>query len=127
MKKGINTIITDSQDRVLVIKRKSNVEFSPNLWDLPGGKVEKNESLQGAVKRETKEETGLTVEPESNHFYIFHYPNGKIDIYAFRAKVIGGNIQIDDKHSAVRWVSRRTWRDLDYTPSVTATLIEFFK
>lgn len=127
MKKGVNVIITDNQDRMLVLKRGTSVEFSPNLWDLPGGKVEENESLREAVKREAKEESGLDVELENEHFFIYHYPNGKIDIYAFRVKLISGKISLDEKHTEFRWISKNDWKNLDYTPSVTATLKELFK
>ena len=127
MKKGVNVIITDNQDRILVIKRNSNVEFSPNLWDLPGGKVEDNESLIEAAKREANEESGLEVKPEDDYFYIYHYPNGEIDVYAFRAKLISGDVRLDDKHTAFRWISKDDWKELNYTPSVEATLVELLK
>ena len=126
MKKGVNVVITDNQNRILILKRDSNVEFSPSLWDLPGGKVENNETLQKAVKREAKEESGLDVEPKNNYFYLYHYPNGKIDIYAFQANLISGEVVIDEKHTEFKWISKDEWKSLDYTPSVTATLKEFF-
>src|SRR6266480_1470427 len=33
-------------------------------WSLPGGALETGESLQAAVRREVREETGLEVEPQ---------------------------------------------------------------
>lgn len=127
MKRGVNIIIVDNQNRILILKRSPNVEFSPNSWDLPGGKVEDNESLKEAIKREAKEESGLDVESEDNYFYVFHYPNEKINVYAFRTKLIGGNIQLNEEHTEFRWIPGDNWGTLDYTPSVAATLKEFFK
>jgi len=127
MKRGVNIVIADNQSKILILKRGSNVEFSPDLWDLPGGRVEDNETLQEAAKREAKEESGLDVELRGNYFYIYHYPNGKIDIYAFHASLAGGNVMLDEKHTEFRWVSKNEWEGLTYTPSVTATLKESFK
>ena len=127
MKKGVNIIIKENENRILVLKRSPDVEFSPNCWDLPGGKVEDDESFKEAVKREAKEESGLDVEPEDNYFYVFYYPNGKVNVYAFRTKLISGNVQLNEEHTEFRWIFRDKWKTLDYTPSVAATLKEFFK
>nr|WP_321221921.1 NUDIX domain-containing protein [uncultured Psychroserpens sp.] len=45
---------------VLLIKR--GVEPFKNTWALPGGLVLEDESLEAAVKRELKEETGVTID-----------------------------------------------------------------
>ncbi len=127
MKKGVNVVIIDNQDRILILKRSANVEFSPDLWDLPGGRVEEGEILQETVKREAKEESGLDVEPEDDYFFLYHYPNGKIDIYAFQGKLIGGKVVLNEEHTAFKWISRDDWKKLDFTPSVTATLEKFFE
>ncbi len=126
MKRGVNVIIADNLGRILILKRSSKDESCPGLWDLPGGGVEKNETLQEAVKREVAEESGLKVKPESDYFYIYHYPK-KIDKYAFRSTLIGGEVLLSKEHTEFKWISKDEWQSLEYIPSVKATLEEFFK
>jgi 8-oxo-dGTP diphosphatase len=49
--------IEDDQGSVLLVRQA----VGQRLWTLPGGKVRRNESLRSALKREVREETGLTV------------------------------------------------------------------
>ena len=48
-------IFNDSGEVLLLLKRKHH------HWELPGGKVERNESIKEAALREIKEEVGLNV------------------------------------------------------------------
>jgi ADP-ribose pyrophosphatase YjhB (NUDIX family)/predicted aspartyl protease len=52
-----------------------------NLWQVPGGKVERGESSIQAVIRETQEETGIKIEKE-NLIYLFNDPKFNCDVYA---------------------------------------------
>jgi ADP-ribose pyrophosphatase YjhB (NUDIX family) len=56
---GVGAVVL-AGDRVLLVKRGSPP--SQGLWSLPGGGVEKGESLKNAVAREVLEETGVAVE-----------------------------------------------------------------
>ncbi|WP_159722766.1 NUDIX hydrolase [Enterococcus sp. CSURQ0835] len=49
----------EDQLKLLLIQRRGNPYR--NSWALPGGFVERNESTNDSVRRETKEETGLTI------------------------------------------------------------------
>ena len=48
-------------DKLLLVKQQVH---SGRTWSLPGGRLEHGESLEAAIKREMKEETGLSVEPQ---------------------------------------------------------------
>ncbi len=47
-------VINKDNDILLMLRR--------NIWDLPKGKIEKNEDIESAAKREVEEETGVIVE-----------------------------------------------------------------
>lgn len=51
---SLKAIIRDADNRVLVVKEQSD------SWSLPGGGLDHNESVQGALKRELYEEARIT-------------------------------------------------------------------
>src|SRR5882762_9557646 len=57
---GVGAIIL-RRDKILMAQRGK--EPLKGWWSLPGGALEIGESLQLAVRREVREETGLEVEP----------------------------------------------------------------
>jgi 8-oxo-dGTP pyrophosphatase MutT (NUDIX family) len=54
-----STIAVNQEGKILLQHRSDN-----HLWALPGGAMEIGETIAEAAVRETKEETGLDVEPE---------------------------------------------------------------
>ena len=55
-------LIKDNQ--ILLPKRASNLKVMPNKYEFPGGKVEENETLKEALKRELYEELSIDVDIE---------------------------------------------------------------
>ena len=100
--------------QVLLGKRKKEEGF--DLWVLPGGKQEANESPEACVRRETKEEIGvsrlISLCPVS-FSYNSETPDRKFLMLYFAAYIAGEEPRIvaDHEFSDLRWF------DVDALPS----------
>jgi 8-oxo-dGTP pyrophosphatase MutT (NUDIX family)/geranylgeranyl pyrophosphate synthase len=61
----VGGIVTDGDNRVLMVRRAEGVGHMAGLWSLPGGARRDGESDQQAVVRKVRGETGLEVEVEA--------------------------------------------------------------
>ncbi len=75
------TLILANDYRVLVLKTPNKIGKRA-YSDLPGGKIEKNETPKAAARREIQEETGLTIE-ESDLKEV-----GKFEYYGSQCQVM---------------------------------------
>ena len=51
------------EDKILICRRKAGKQQA-GLWEFPGGKIEKGESHQEALKREIQEELQINILPQ---------------------------------------------------------------
>jgi 8-oxo-dGTP diphosphatase len=51
-------IVTDAEGRVLLLRHRF---WNGRAWGLPGGHLHRHETLEAALSREVREETGLTI------------------------------------------------------------------
>lgn len=97
---GVAAVIFNEIGQVLLVKREDN-----GLWGLPSGHVEAGETVEEAVVRELREETGLIIsvqklvgvysDPVSQ---IFAYPSGKTTHFVtlcFLCNITGGGVKVD--------------------------------
>ena len=64
-------VIINAMDEVLVAYRPKNKDQG-GLWEFPGGKKEKNESIESALEREFLEEIGIQLKSYSPMLKIKH-------------------------------------------------------
>ena len=64
--------LIERDGKYLVTRRSKGNDYMPLKWDIPGGIAKPGETLKETIKREVKEETGLTVQIENP---IFIYAN----------------------------------------------------
>ncbi len=101
--------LVESESGFLIIKRNG-------LWDLPKGKIEKNESPEHAAKREINEECGIsghTIEKLltiTYHTYMFKGIMILKKVYWYKFNYLGNDVlspQLEEDISKVKWFSKK--------------------
>lgn len=120
--------IIEKDGKILMGNKAKDVGPYPNTWRLPGGGVEDGESLEKALIREVKEETGLEVtnleevglqedDEPNKHGERTHYT-----FHIFRAEVAGKENPTDE-FPELRWIDKSELKDMPLArPS-----IQYFK
>lgn len=83
---GVFALIFDDQGRVLLCLRR-DIDW----WNLPGGGMEAGETVDEALRREVREETGLEVEV-GQLVGAYSKPQKQEVVLTFRCGVTGGDL-----------------------------------
>jgi len=105
-------IIRDS--KILICQRTED-QAMPLKWEFPGGKVERDEDLKDALRRELEEELGIDAVIGRKVAAIQHtYANGtSLALYFYRVDQFKREIQNRIFHD-VRWVDRQELPTYDF-------------
>jgi 8-oxo-dGTP pyrophosphatase MutT (NUDIX family) len=90
---------------VLLLKRSNYMKKFKNSWDLPGGHVQIGEEIEDGLKREVREETGITIDEAT---YVFQKKND----YFFYSNWSEGSISLSDEHTSFIFASEEQLDDL---------------
>lgn len=92
----------------VLIARRPEGSLLGGLWEFPGGKREPGETLSACIRRELKEEIGISVRVGPTLGVFRHaYSHYRVTVHAFACTPAGGRLRARE-HSAVRWVRPET-------------------
>jgi UDPglucose 6-dehydrogenase len=100
---AVNTIVT-TNSKVLLVKR--SIEPFKEMWSLPGGFVEYDESVEDALIREVEEETGLRVKPK-RVFNVYSHPLRSpvkhVVTICYLTGILGGTLRTSGENVEVKF------------------------
>lgn len=125
-------MIIGNQGDVLLIQRSESDSWNPNLWELPGGKVDKGEDLFVALQRELLEETGLLVNIPiplavvmSEMASLGKYKGLAYVVQTFVGRTVFGRpteVRLSNEHQSYQWREMNESLNLDLTDEARKAL-----
>jgi 8-oxo-dGTP pyrophosphatase MutT (NUDIX family) len=106
------SIVLNDKKEILLIKRSEVEKNNPNLWEVPGGKLDEGQDVANALEREVLEETGLLVYVRNRlaYFESFIIPEGRYKGMPYIA-IVGISIaenqdcKLSEEHQDYKWCS----------------------
>lgn len=110
----------DEKEEWLLLQRQLPVDSlgSPGsqVWDPPGGRLEWGEDLKTAVRREAREETGLTIEPAGPCYaFLTYYKGERLLAVSLACRLVGSAEAVrleSEEATAWRWLTVAEWETL---------------
>ncbi|MCC5789490.1 MAG: (deoxy)nucleoside triphosphate pyrophosphohydrolase [Opitutales bacterium] len=117
-------VLIDSEGNLLATQRGEGKAL-PGLWEFPGGKIEKGETPETALRRECLEELHLPLGelqplPKASH----PYPFGTVILHPFLAKCQTRPALTLTEHLASCWIPLHEWPNLGWAPADIPVLEE---
>ena len=121
--------ICEFNNKILLLKVRSKSSHDAEKWEIPGGKVKKDEFFDQALKREFMEETGLEISIDSlynvvQNNYTACKTNEEIKSIQLIMKVSSktDEVKISEEHTEWMWASLEKIKDLEISTSLKKVL-----
>jgi A/G-specific adenine glycosylase len=113
--------VIEKDGRILIQKRPSRGLLA-DLWEFPGGKVERGESLSQALRREVREELGVKIEDIMRLTTVQHaYTRFQVTLHSFTCKLRDPHFKTGPRR---RWVTLSSIRKYPL-PSGSVKIVDF--
>jgi len=123
--KRIETVVgIINRGKRYLIQRRPDGGLLGGLWEFPGGKREKGETLRDALRREIREELGAEVINERRLLKVRHaYTSFRVTLHAFECELAGPPKLGRTRH---RWTSLKDMKRYPF-PSGSAKIVHFLE
>lgn len=113
-------VVIFDDDKFLIVKRSKSDPWMAGRYGLPGGKIEKGESVRQALTRECMEEVNLKIYPE-NCVFLPKISNKNNHAFYFCTK-FEGKIKLDTEHDDYKWVKFEDLNNYSTVPDLSNTI-----
>ncbi len=106
---GVKVLLRNSEDKYLFLRRTAAFQSGPQKWDIPDGRIEPEESLEAALRREVQEETSLTLESIDRLLAAQDIFVAAAPVHVVRLTYVGtasGEVAISDEHDSCAWMTK---------------------
>ena len=117
-------VLVDAHGNFLATQRPKGKRLGM-YWEFPGGKVEKDESPEAALRREIQEELGIHLGallqmPAVTYTYDF----GSIRLLPFKSSCQSRPKLALTEHVDAKWVGLSDWKNLEWAPADIPVIYE---
>ncbi len=107
-------------NKILILKRHPKQKVAPGKWEMTGGKLEIEESLEECLIREVKEETNIDIEIKRILYATDHNTEilGKVVLIVYLCEPKNEEVKLSHEHSDFKWVEVKEFRRTVYSEIV---------
>ena len=119
----VRGVIKNKNDEILIVKRHPKSKTDPEMWELPGGKVEDGEYFTKALVREIKEETNLDCKVGDLFEAVQNdYSNKRTVQLMMYLDDVSGDVKISEEHTEFMWANLDKLKSLELSASLKKVL-----
>ncbi len=107
---GVKVLMQNNEGSYLFLKRAQTLQDEAEpYWDIPGGRINSEEILHDALRREVLEETGITAVGDFQLIAAQDIMVPAKDLHVVRLTYTAhesGEVQTSDEHQEVAWATK---------------------
>lgn len=118
---AVAAFIVNSKKQLLIVKKSPYEMVDAGLWTVPGGKIRPEENIINGLKREVKEEVGLTIKSYQwlaedvffNNDQYFHGEHFLCRVADEKKEIILEKNLLD-----YRWITKKEIKNFEFHPNI---------